>query len=115
SKIDAVVTVKNNTRFPLRLKEVSILTPYRPSTPGGSSKSATPSTQTAPAQFSCPCMPAYSFDGSTVDSSIVTIPPDMQYVKTTASFPPPTLETDASIDVPGCDGIPDGALVASDC
>ena len=115
SKIDAIVTVKNNTGFPLRLKEVSILTPYRPSTPGTSSKPATPSTQSTPTQYSCPCVPAAPFDGSTVDSSIVIIPPDMQYVKTTASFPPPTLEPNASADVPGCDQIPDDATVASDC
>jgi hypothetical protein len=115
SKIDAVVTVKNNTGFPLRLKEVSILTPDRRSLQGRSSKPATPSTQSATTLYSCPCMPALPFDGSTVESSIVTIPPDMTYDKTTASFPPPTLETDASVDVPGCDGIPEDAMVASDC
>ena|GEM_PF-5043127 len=115
SKIDAVVTVKNNTGFPLRLNEVSILTPYTRSIQGGPSKPATPSAQTTQSQYSCPCLPVRPFDGSEVDSSIVTIPPDMTYVKTTASFPPPTLETDASVDVPGCEPMPGESQVASDC
>jgi hypothetical protein len=115
SKIDAVVTVKNNTGSPLRLNEVSILTPYRRSIQGKSSTPATPSTPVAPSAYSCPCAPAVPYDGSEVDSTIVTIPPDMTYVKTTASFPPPTLETDASADVPGCEPMPEQSLVASDC
>jgi hypothetical protein len=109
-----VVTVKNSSGNPLPLREVSILTPYRRSIQGRSSKLATPSTQSPTTQFSCPCMPALPFDGSEVDSTIVTIPPDQEYVKTTASFPPPTLETDASADVPGCEEILD-AFVASVC
>jgi hypothetical protein len=109
SKIDAVVTVKNNTGFPLRLKEVSILTPYRPSTPGR------PSTQSTPTQSSCHCVPALPFDGSTVDSTIVIIPPGTPYVETTASFPPPTLETDGSVDIPGCEPIPGESPVSSEC
>jgi len=115
SKIDAVVTVKNNTGSPLRLNEVSILTPYRGSIQGRTSKPATSSTQATPTQFSCPCMPVRPFDGSTVESSIITIPPDMQYVKTTASFPPPTLETDSSVDVPGCEPMPGESQLASEC
>jgi len=109
SKIDAVVTVINSSGFPLRLKGVSILTPYRPP------KLGRPSTQTTPTQYSCPCVPALPFDGSTVDSSIVIIPPNMPYVKTTASFPPPGLETDSSVDIPGCEPIPGELQVSSEC
>jgi hypothetical protein len=115
SKIDSVVTVKNNTRFPLKLNQVSILTPYRPSTPSKSSNPATPSTQTTSAQYSCPCLPALPFDGSEVDSTIVTIPPDTTYVKTTASYPEGSLQPDSSVDIPGCEPMPGESLVASDC
>jgi hypothetical protein len=115
SKIDAVVTVKNNTGFPLKLNEVSILTPHRPSTPGRSSKTAAPSTQSATTLYSCPCLPALPFDGSEVESSTVTIPPDMTYVKTTASYPEEPLQPNSSVDVPGCEPMPGEFLVASDC
>jgi hypothetical protein len=108
-RIDAVVTVKNSSGLPLRLREVSILTPYKPSTP------ATPLRSPTPTQYSCHCVPALPFDGSTVESSIVTIPPDLQYVETKASFPSPALQTDDSVDVPGCDQIPDESLAISVC
>jgi hypothetical protein len=115
SKIDAVVTVKNSSGFPLRLKEVSILTPHMPSMPGSPSAPARPLTPTMPTQYSCHCVPAIPFDGSTVDSSIITIPPGLTYDETTASFPPPALQTDGSADVPGCDEIPDQSPTSSDC
>jgi hypothetical protein len=128
SKIDAVVTVKNNTGFPLKLNEVSILTPPRgstpgkssnpatPSTPGRSSNPATPSTRTTSTQFACPCMPALPFDGSEVDSTIVTIPPDQEeYVKTTASYPEEPLQPDSSVDVPGCEPMPGEVSLSFDC
>jgi hypothetical protein len=115
SKIDAVVTVKNNTGFSLKLNEVSILTPDRRSTPGRSSKPAAPSTQSATAQYSCPCLPALPFDGSEVDSSTVTIPPDMTYVKTTASYPEEPLQPDSSVDVPGCEPMPGEVSLSFDC
>jgi hypothetical protein len=108
-RIEAIVTVKNSSGLPIRLKEVSVLTPYRPST------RATPLRSATPTQYSCHCVPALPFDGSTVDSSIVTIPPDLPYVKTTASFPSPALQTDGSVDVPGCDQIPDESLASSVC
>ena len=109
SKIDAVVTVINSSGSPLRLREVSILTPYRPST------LVRPSTQTTPTLYSCHCVPALPFDGSTVDSTIVTIPPKTPYVKTTASYPSPDLETDGSVDIPGCEPIPGEAPLSSEC
>ena len=109
SKIDAVVTVINSSGSPLGLRRVSILTPYRPSTSGKAS------TQTTPAQYSCPCVPALPFDGSTVDSSIVIIPPNMPYAETTASYPQPGLQTDGSVDIPGCEPTPGGHQVSSEC
>lgn len=109
SKIDAVVTVKNSSGKPLPLKEVSIYTPYRPST------LATPLTPVTPTQYSCHCVPAVPFDGSTVDSSIVTIPPAMIYLETTASFPPSALPPDGSVDVPGCEPIPGQSVASSEC
>ena len=90
-KIEAVVTVKNSSGASLPLREVSILTPP-PATPNSRS---------------CPCMPALSRDGSTVESSVVTSPSSPIYLKTTASYPALLLQIEGSGEVPGCDGIPD--------
>jgi hypothetical protein len=114
-RIEAIVTVKNSSGYPLRLSEVSILTPYTRSTQGKSSTQATPGTPVASSLYSCHCAPAVPYDGSEVDSTIVTIPPDMKYVKTTASYPSPDLETDGSVDVPGCDPIPGESPTSSVC
>jgi hypothetical protein len=114
-RIDAVVTVKNSSGYPLRLSEVSILTPYTRSAQGKSSTPATPSTPVTPSFYSCHCSPAVPYDGSEVDSETVEIPPDMTYVKTTASYPSPDLQEDGSVDVPGCDHIPGESPTASVC
>jgi hypothetical protein len=114
-RIEAVVTVKNSSGYRLRLSEVSILTPYTRSMQGKSSTPATPGTPVTSSLYSCHCAPAVPYDGSEVDSTIVTIPPDMKYVKTTASYSSPDLETDGSVDVPGCEPMPEESLVLADC
>lgn len=107
--IEAVVTVKNNSDSPLQLKEVSILTPRTPSAP------VTRLTPVMPDQYSCHCLPVVAYDGSVVESTPVTIPPDMQYCKTTASYPPEPLPSEDSVDVPGCDLIPGESPTSSTC
>jgi hypothetical protein len=108
-RIEAIVTAENSSGFSLPLKEVSILTPYTRST------QATPSMQATPNQHSCHCVPAVPFDGSEVDSTIVTIPPDMKYVKTTASYRAEPLQPDDSVDVPGCEPMPGESPTSSVC
>jgi hypothetical protein len=114
-RIEAIVTVKNSSGYPLRLSEVSILTPYTRSRQSKSSTPAAPSTPATPSLYSCHCAPAVPYDGSEIDSSIVTIPPDLEYVKTTASYSSPDLETEGSVDVPGCDPVPGESPTSSVC
>jgi hypothetical protein len=101
-RIDAIVTVKNRSGYFLPLKEVSIFTPLPPSTPPDKRLK-----QAIPTQQSCHCVPAVPYDGSEVDSTTVTIPPDLEYQKTTASYPWSSgLFPDGSVDVPGCEPMP---------
>jgi hypothetical protein len=75
-RITSRVTVTNSSGSSLRLNEVSIYTAR---------------TDTPPPANACPCDPLDRIDGLPVASSIVTIPPAMTYLKTTASFPPLSL------------------------
>jgi hypothetical protein len=111
-KIDAIVTVKNNTGYFLPLKQVSIFTPAPARPSGEPSIQASPATPDAlikqadtPIAQSCPCMPVVSFDGSSVDSTTIDIQ-GTEYVQTTASFPWGPLQSDGSIDVSGCEPMP---------
>jgi hypothetical protein len=98
-RITARVAVTNSSGSWLRLNEVSIYT-ARTDTP-------------LPAD-SCPCSPVDRVDELPVESSIVTIPPDLTYLKTTASFPPLSLPPGSSDkDTEGCELQPDHP--ASEC
>jgi hypothetical protein len=90
-RITAGVRVTNSSGSSLQLKEVSIYKP-QPSTP--------------PAD-SCPCTSLDRVDELRVAASIVTIPPNMTYLKTTVYFLPLSLPPGGSDKMGGCEPMPD--------
>ena len=82
--IDVVMTVINNSNSSIEVGEFSLLTPI-------------------PYDCQCTCEPARAFDGSTVQSTVITITPNTSYLKTKVIFVEPALMKDKPRDIPGCD------------